>query len=150
MCTFFILPFIVLPHLHIVLLISGLSLLLSCLPAFHSALLPPSVLCPFVPSSWAPTEMKKMHSALVFSKFCPLNLWPAVFFTPAPSVLLFLLPFQIPSISPCCCCVSSIIPCSHSLCLFCLLIYPPPSALNLSGSLLTALCFSLCYCDVLP
>ena len=49
---------------------------------------------------------EKMHSTLFGSKFCPLNLGPAVFLLhSAPSVLLFPLPFQISSISPRCCCV---------------------------------------------
>lgn len=48
---------------------------------------------------------EKMHSALFCSKFCPLNLCPAVFlFHAAPPVLLFPLPFWISSISPRCCC----------------------------------------------
>lgn len=69
--------------------------------------------------------MKKMHSALVCSKFCPLNLWPAVFlyFLP-PLVLLFPLPFQIASFSPGCCCVLSLVLCSCSLC-FLLSVYLP-------------------------
>lgn len=84
----------------------------------------------------------EMQSALVSSKPCPLNLWPAVFLLlPAPSVLMFALPFQISSISPQCCCVLSLVLCSYSVCLLsaCFPLHPH---LSFFWVLLLLLCIS--------
>lgn len=113
-----------------------------CLPA---CLQPPSFPLEPLLYKFLWVQTWEMQSALVSSKFCPLNLWPAVFLLlPAPSVLMFALPFQISSISPWCCCVLSLVPCSCSVCLLLSACFPLHPHLSFSGVLLFLLCTSHC------
>lgn len=131
-----------------------LSLLPACLPLLLfpfslSLSFPPSLFSCLLNSYYISfceyRDEKDAFSSCVFQILPPQPLTSCLSLLPAPSVLLFPLPFQISSVSPCCCSLFLLVM-SSPICLF----TRPPSSLILSGSLLTPLSFSFCCCGASP